>query len=460
MMRFQLKWGVAALILGAATPTFAADPPPAWTPPTPVWTTLPTRPASIQPPATAPAPVPAPMAAPAPASPMPMLTPAPYPAPTPAATGTPLLINVPANSVRENLSSTCNAYSTVPTVPAPTMGAPCAPGGCSTASAGPGVGLPSLGLRARLANLGGGGGACAAKLKDWLCYQPGPAVIPACMPEPYQAPPRAFFQNRTHGAGCTTGICGVPGTTGCAPTGCAPGAGLPSLGARLGAALHSGGTAGCTTCNSGGVGPNLASTLGLDGGCGPDGCAQIKHKGIGACAVPSMMAPTTGETPCQLQAVGVPLPENCVGNNVASDCLGGCDAVGSACRRGCGTSMLSRLVHRNRDCYEAGSAAPGFVPTSITPTITGYVVAKQPARYRYADPINAAGTSPSGVVPSTATPGTQIDATPQSTPTGSQPSTPGAAPTPTPTPMPATAPGGVQPMGYKAPAEARPFSRP
>lgn len=59
-----------------------------------------------------------------------------------------------------------------------------------------------------------GGRPCLQQLCDWLCYRPGPRVLPLCTPVPYYAPLRHYFP-------CHPGECLVVG-------GCNPGAGCVS----------------------------------------------------------------------------------------------------------------------------------------------------------------------------------------------------------------------------------------
>jgi hypothetical protein len=76
--------------------------------------------------------------------------------------------------------------------PAPCAGEGCADGTCAT-----------------------GGLTCREKLINWLCFRPGPPVLPLCTPIPYQAPLRHYFP-------CHPGQCLVVG--GCRPSaGCGAG---------------------------------------------------------------------------------------------------------------------------------------------------------------------------------------------------------------------------------------------
>ena len=72
---------------------------------------------------------------------------------------------------------------TTPTVPPPSACAPCPPGyetPCGTPL------FPNVGKRC-------GDRTCLSRLKDWLCFQPGPRVLPILTPTPYHAPIRAYF---------------------------------------------------------------------------------------------------------------------------------------------------------------------------------------------------------------------------------------------------------------------------
>ncbi len=81
--------------------------------------------------------------------------------------------------------------------------------------------------------------SCLRRFRDWLCFQPGPRVLPVLTPTPYQAPLRAYFP-------CRPGDCLAAGgcnpTAGCGAAGCAgPGCegGRPGLlSGRLAGVFH------------------------------------------------------------------------------------------------------------------------------------------------------------------------------------------------------------------------------
>ena len=274
-------------------------------------------------------------------------------------------------------------------------------------------------------------GSCLARAKNWLCFQPGPPVLPTCQPARYQVPLRYYFPC-VGGAGCGANGCGANGcganglgANGNAAGGCAPGVGaglaqparpLSNLGANLGANFNNlrglvtpaghgggypaGGTGGVLGPIAGGCGtPGIIqggplAGLHPDFGTGCDGCVNIKHKGLGACAEPSCAAPVTGPICLTTQAVGVPLPASCVGSPTSyTGCYAGCDTAGSACRAGAGGRLLGLVFGTcHGGCSQVAEGGNGFAPTSIVPVVVGYARPRA-NNYRFADPLsNVTGT--------------------------------------------------------------------
>ncbi len=276
---------------------------------------------------------------------------------------------------------TSGMLPTTPTVPA----AGCdVPGGCATDAD---RGRPPFGA---------GLGPCVDRFKRWLAFQPGPPVVPTCVPEPYHPPVRTFFPCKPN-AGCGAGgLSYGNGANGC---------GAGGLGCGNGA---NGGVNGGA---AGGPIPTLADRFGLGtgSGCGPDGCPAPKHKGLGACARPSQVGATTGEIACEVGPVSVPLPAGCVGSGT-SGYHGGCDTLAAACGTGCGHgSAVHRLLHglgscRHQGGCSAGGVVAGGVTGSVVPVVMGYT---RPAvgGYRYADPLGVPGVGNTSGGPSGGQPG-------------------------------------------------------
>jgi hypothetical protein len=98
------------------------------------------------------------------------------------------------------------------------------------------------------ADCGRDGRPCLQRFKEWLCFQPGPACLPKCIPTPYRAPLRRYFP-------CPAECRAVVG--GCNLTPCGPGecAGAGGLG--------------LFRRNDCGAGPGIIDRLRSGGRCGP-----------------------------------------------------------------------------------------------------------------------------------------------------------------------------------------------
>ncbi len=360
-MNRYLALGVGLVAVGVGR---AADPAPSpWRPPATVWTT-PTAVKQAQ--ATTPAPTPA-APAPMPGVPAPG-TPTPA-ASTPAASVVvpPAMTAPPApmyGSVTDPLPAMLGTLPTTPTVPL----AVCAGGGCGAA------GCPAAGpaLAARRV----GNGSFLSCFGRWVCFQPGPPVLP-CEANRYHAPVRSFFP-------CVSG----PGGS------CAPG-GHPGGGHAAG-----GPAAGCAAgnCATGACGDSLL------GGA----CAAPKHKGLGAFSRPSQSAPTTGPTEAVTQAIGVPLPAACIGTGPGyAGSFAGCGTIGHACRTGAGGSLLDRAFNRLTPVPGLAEAAPVMAaPTTVVPTVVGYTRPAAPG-YRFADPLNPPQVNQTSAAPPRPAPAVQ-----------------------------------------------------
>lgn len=341
----------------------AADPP--WTPPATVWTSAgnPVGKAVTQTPdvPAVPAPGTPPPLAPAPrAAPLPAVAPAPAPAqlstlPAYPVTMPPMSSGTGSAAMMPLPGLLTGIMSTTPTIPADV---------CATADDCP----PAA--RGGRPPFGTGLGPCVDRFKRWLSFQPGPPVLPTCVPEPYHAPVRTFFPCKpTHGGqpGCGTGGYGAGG--------------YGVLGGSLGASGGLGANSGVVH----GPPPTLADRFGMGtgAGCGSDGCPAPKHKGFGAFARPSQVGATTGEVACEVAPVGVPLPAGCVGSGY-SGCYTGCDAKSSH------GPVAQRLMSGLGGCRHGGCSSGGVVTGSVVPVVMGYT---RPAvgGYRYADPLGIPG---------------------------------------------------------------------
>lgn len=98
------------------------------------------------------------------------------------------------------------------------------PAAVSTALPPPGAGYPTPYGPAACAGEGCPGGncptdgrTCLEKLTDWLCFRPGPRVLPLCTPVPYQAPLRHYFP--CHPSQCLV-VGGCHPAQGCGAGGC------------------------------------------------------------------------------------------------------------------------------------------------------------------------------------------------------------------------------------------------